>query len=145
VLSASQLQILEVLSELTHKMKDDLNYIVKLEKAIKQKYGEEAIKNPASQWDSDKEKKYLEQIEDYYKKIAIIEDKQTKVDQGGFLVNKKLLTREIINICSVCEKRAKTAKDDVCINKFQCCEKCFIEFVEGREQRWLQGWRPKDA
>ncbi len=23
-----------------------------------------------------------------------------------------------------------------------CCELCFIEFVEDREQRWRDGWRP---
>lgn len=26
--------------------------------------------------------------------------------------------------------------------KYGCCVNCEIEFIEGREQRWLGGWRP---
>jgi hypothetical protein len=26
--------------------------------------------------------------------------------------------------------------------KFGCCGLCFVFFVEGREERWLAGWRP---
>lgn len=25
---------------------------------------------------------------------------------------------------------------------YGCCIECFIEFVEGREARWKDGWRP---
>ena len=35
---------------------DNLNEIAKYEKAIKEKYGSEAIKNPKSGWDENKEK-----------------------------------------------------------------------------------------
>ena len=41
----------------------DKNYnkIVAIEKAIKEKYGEDAIVNPRADWDEDKEKQYLQQ------------------------------------------------------------------------------------
>ena len=26
--------------------------------------------------------------------------------------------------------------------KFDCCFKCFIQWIEGREDRWKTGWRP---
>ena len=39
----------------------DLNYIAGLEKAIKKKYGPEAIENPAKHWDEEKEKDYIQQ------------------------------------------------------------------------------------
>lgn len=32
--------------------------------------------------------------------------------------------------------------DDVCLVKFECCSKCYVQYVEGREERWLEGWRP---
>ena len=38
-------------------MNKDLEYIVKLERAIKQKYGSDAIQNPASYWDEEKRKR----------------------------------------------------------------------------------------
>lgn len=25
---------------------------------------------------------------------------------------------------------------------YGCCIDCFIQFIEGREQRWKDGWRP---
>ena len=50
-------------------MKDkDLNYIAALEKAIKKKYGDDAIQNPASYWDEDKEKEYIEQLKEFVEK-----------------------------------------------------------------------------
>ena len=43
----------------------DLNKIAAIEKAISEKYGEEAIQNPRANWDEDKEKDYLQQM-DYF-------------------------------------------------------------------------------
>ena len=36
-------------------MKRDLTFVAGLEKAVKKKYGEEAIVNPKKYWDDDKE------------------------------------------------------------------------------------------
>ena len=113
----------------------DLNYIVSLEKAIKRKYGEEAIENPAKFWDEKKEKDYLLQLE-------AINDLEN-VD--GILVSRKLLNKEGILNCLTCSKEIKTINDDIYFTKFDCCETCYIRYVEGREQRWLEGWRPKNV
>ena len=126
-------------------MKKDLDYIVKLEKAIKQKYGSDAIQNPASYWDEEKEKEYLQQLKEYSAKRDVIDDKSSKVDAGGFLVNKKLLNKDNKINCPVCKKRTKTVRDDIYMNKFECCEQCYIVHVEDREDRWLQGWRPNNV
>ena len=42
-------------------MKDnkDPNYVVKIEKAISEKYGEETIVNPKSLWSAEKEDEYI--------------------------------------------------------------------------------------
>ena len=126
-------------------MNKDLDYIVKLERAIKQKYGSDAIENPASHWDEEKEKEYLQQLKEYSAKRDLINDKTSKVDAGGFLVNKKLLNKDNRINCPVCKKRTKTVRDDIYMNKFDCCEQCYIEHVEDREDRWLQGWRPNNV
>ena len=39
----------------------DTDYIAKIEKAIAQKYGEEATHNPRRFWNEDKEQEYIEQ------------------------------------------------------------------------------------
>ena len=31
------------------------------------------------------------------------------------------------------------------MSKFDCCEKCYIQWVEGREERWKKGWRPNET
>lgn len=124
-------------------MDKDWDHIARIEKAINQKYGKEAIINPASGWSEEKEKDYIEQLKEMSEKQYTLDDQQEKVEADGFLINKKLLTREttILN-CPVCTKRLKTVKDDIYNSKFECCQKCYIEYVENREERWLDGWRP---
>ena len=43
-------------------MSNDYDKIAAVEKAIKEKYGDEAIQNPRADWDEKKEKEYLEQM-----------------------------------------------------------------------------------
>ena len=124
-------------------MPKDPNYIAKLEKAITQKYGEEAINNPARFWTEDKEKEYIQQSLEERQKFAKLSETQDKVEEDGFLINKKLLTRDANRTCPVCETYSFHPQDDLYMNKFECCQACYIGWVEGREERWLDGWRPK--
>ena len=72
----------------------DWNYIAKLEKAIEKKYGEEAIQNPKGNWDKEKEKEYLNQLEIVAEKQRRLDQEEAhKVDIEGFLVSKKLLNK----------------------------------------------------
>ena len=123
--------------------KKDLNKIAAIEKAIKEKYGEEAIDNPRANWDEVKEKKYLEEMREFYKKNKRLNQSRDKIDVNGIKVSKKLLNRESLKTCPVCGSFPKKSLDDVCLVKFQCCNNCYIKFVEGREERWLSGWRPE--
>ena len=125
--------------------KKDLNYIASVEKAIKEKYGEETIQNPASNWDEEKEKQYLKQMKELYSKSTKNGEWQDKVDVNGIKVTKKLLNKESLRTCPVCGSFPKKSMDDVCLLKFDCCSKCYIQYVEGREERWLIGWRPNES
>ncbi len=121
----------------------DPNEIVKIEKAIAKKYGEEAIQNPKKYWTDDKEKQYLEeQRELYYKSIE--EEDLDKTELNGVFIPKKLLNKESSRSCPVCSKYSFKSNDDVYMTKFNCCEKCYIQWVEGREERWKKGWRPQN-
>ena len=125
-------------------MKKDLNYIAKLEKAIKQKYGAAAVMNPKPSWGPKKEKDYLEQLKKLDQLKRLREEETQKVEIDGFLVSKKLINRDSNRKCPVCEKYSFKVQDDIYMLKYECCEKCFIQYIEDREERWLKGWRPGD-
>ena len=120
-------------------MKKDLDKIAKIEKAIKEKYGEEAIQNPKKFWDEEKEKKYLRDLEKFYNNKS---KKKRVTDSNGFLVREKKSSHKIDRTCPVCSSYSFSSKDDLYMNKFECCFNCFIQYVEGREERWKTGWRP---
>ena len=125
--------------------KKDLNYIAGLEKAIKKKYGEEAIENPAKFWDKEKEKDYIQQLEEFVEKQKKVEQADEVENVDGVLVSRKLLNKEGIFNCPTCSKKLKTINDDIYFTKFDCCEICYIKYIEDREKRWLDGWRPENV
>jgi|TARA_R110000824_G_scaffold181468_1_gene362272 phage FluMu gp28-like protein len=127
------------------KPKKDLNYIAKLEQAIAKKYGEGAIQNPEKYWDKEKEEKYLKQLQESSAEEEHILQYEEKIDVGGFFIPKKLINREVKRICPVCKTYSFKAEDDIYMNKYECCFKCFVHYVEHREERWLKGWRPQNA
>ena len=120
----------------------DPHYVAKIEQAIAEKYGQETIQNPKSNWDPEKEKEYLEQIEKQAKKEIKIEQKSEKVLKDGFLINKKLINKKSNRQCPICSAYSFSKRDDLYMNKFECCFKCYIQYVQGREERWQSGWRP---
>ena len=122
-------------------MKKDFNKIAKIEKAIREKYGEEAIQNPKKSWDEEKEKRYLEDLKEFYKK----KQKNRKTEEKeGFLVKSKKASNTQQRTCPVCNSYSFDSRDDLYMNKFECCFDCFIQHVEGREERWKTGWRPNN-
>ena len=131
-------------------MSDDPNRIAAFEKAISEKYGDEAIRNPKADWDEEKEKEYLAQMKELYQKVKKNDEWQEKIDLNGIKVSKKLFNRDSTKCCPVCGSFARTAKDDVYLIKFDCCNRCYIKYVEDfaddstRKERWLKGWRPNE-
>jgi hypothetical protein len=126
------------------KPKKDLNYIANVEKAISEKYGAETVQNPKNLWSKEKEEQYLVQIKKLQEKTDRLQQKIEKVELSSFLISKKLLNKDSNRTCSVCNTYSFDSKDDVYTNKFDCCFKCYIQYVEDREERWLKGWRPGD-
>ena len=119
----------------------DLNYIAGLEKAIKQKYGEEAVQNPSSNWTPEKEKEYLQQLKENKAKEMTADRVE---EREGFLFSAKLIKKDSKNVCDVCSNILKQ-QDMLYETKYECCRNCYIQYVEGREDRWKQGWRPDNV
>lgn len=122
-------------------MSKDPNYAIKIEQAIAEKYGEETIQNPKKTWTDDKEKEYLSQLKELYTHTVEEEDFDKK-EVNGVFIPKKLLNSDSNRSCPVCSVYTTKSQDDLYFTKFSCCFKCYIQWIEGREERWKTGWRP---
>ena len=121
--------------------KKDLNQIAKIEKAIKEKYGEEAIQNPKKHWDENKEKKYLEDLKKFHERPK--RSKEIK-EIEGITIKKRKSSHEVNRDCPVCGAYSFSSQDDLYMTKFGCCFNCYIQYIEGREERWKTGWSPNN-
>jgi len=121
--------------------KKDLNEIAKIEKAIKEKYGDEAIQNPKRHWDEEKEKKYLEDLKAFHERSR--RSKNTK-EVEGILIKESETSHKVERNCPVCSSYSFSGNDDIYMIKFECCFRCYVQYVEDREERWKSGWRPNN-
>jgi len=117
-------------------MKRDLNLIAKFERAIAEKYGAITVENPRANWNEEKERKYLKEIKELSKIEKKRQQEVEKIEKDGFLVSKKLINKESDRVCPACFEYSFNIKDDVYMNRYDCCSKCYVQFVEGREERW---------
>jgi hypothetical protein len=117
--------------------KRDLNYVAKIEKAIAKKYGEQTIQHPLANWSDEKEEKYLQQIKEVYERQMVKKEAVGKIEKEGFLVSKKLLNKGSDRTCPACFEFSFNLKDDIYMSKYDCCQECYVNFVEDRERRWF--------
>jgi hypothetical protein len=122
--------------------KKDWDYIAKLEKEISKRYGPEAVQSPRSTWDDEKERDYLVQIKEFDKKVLRMQEQSEKIELNGLYISKRFLKRSGKYVCPVCSVYSTKPRDDMYMSKFECCHRCYIEWVEDREERWTSGWRP---
>ena len=122
----------------------DLNYIAAVEKAVGKKYGQEAVSNPKSGWTPEKEELYKLELEKLKKKKDNTPEEQYE-EVKGVLIHKKLINKRKQKSCSQCESKIENLNDDTCYTKYETCFKCYIKYIEFREERWQQGWRPKNV
>ena len=116
--------------------KRDANTIAKFEKAIASKYGEETIQNPRKHWDDSKEEEYKEQIKKFDKKHLARKEGEEKIEVDGVLITKKLLIKEAQDrTCPVCNVYSFTVKDDLYMNRHNCCFLCYVKHIEHREDK----------
>jgi len=122
--------------------KEDPDYALKIEKAIIDKFGADAVQHPAKNWTPEKEKEYIEELKKLTERMNKLSEKTEKIEVQGVLISKKLLNKDSNRVCSVCDVYSFDTKDDVYVNKYSCCYRCYIQWIEGREKRWTTGWRP---
>ena len=81
--------------------KEDLNKIAAIEKAILKKYGDEAVANPKAFWTDEKEKEYLKELKELYKKEIKQQEDTEKVEKDGFFLSKNLITKKSKRKCPI--------------------------------------------
>ena len=114
-------------------MSEDLDYVAELEVAISKKYGEAAVRDPATYWDATLEDSYLKQKKEQIRR----KDQSLDDNKKEALSDKRLLNTTINNrSCPECVRYSFSIRDDVYMLKYSCCYECFIQFVEGREEAW---------
>lgn len=118
------------------KQQDALNYIAGLEKAIEKKYGKETTAMPLEGWTEEKEHNYQKQRLELNKNLS--NKKQLIIDS----IKEEQQNTEDNRTCNVCNLFSFEVRDDIYQTKYGCCFKCYVLYVEGREDRWLTGWRP---
>lgn len=119
-------------------MFDSIEDKQKLELAIKKKYGDESIQNLRKDWNFLKQQEYEKQI----KQIQVLEDNKEEIEKENFIELLKIKRKSFSN-CETCEKCILSKDDYFFYLKFNVCENCFITYIEDRETRWENGWRPK--
>jgi len=102
-------------------MKKDLNEVAKIEQAIENRWGKEAVENPASHWDDQKEKDYLEQLKEQATKQ---EKSSVTKEKDGILITSKLFIDRKADKCPVCYNFKMSNIDKVMIKKKGHCQTC---------------------
>ena len=47
--------------------------------------------------------------------------------------------------CNLCNYPLLSKEDFELNEEYNCCEECFLTFVESRKQQWEKGWRPEKS
>ena len=111
---------------------NDPDFPIRLEKAIKEKYESEAIVNPHSMWNKQKEEEYLAELKEVYGESS-----------KGDLISEKLFSLKESKTCKICNTYRPKLINKIYFIKYDCCSYCYYDYVIDREERWLQGWRPE--
>ncbi len=114
----------------------DLERVAKVEKAIAEKYGEDASRDIRHFWDKEKELEYSRQIKEEYTKRNNLDRHKNEVEKEGFVLIRRKGESNHASQCPICDKFLSSADDDIYYNKFECCSGCFIQYVEDRESQW---------
>ena len=124
--------------------KKDPNYLAAVEKAIAEQYGKVAAQDFRSTWDPQREREYLRQLKKRNKAQHKSAVKKEKIELGETIITKPQRHAHGNRSCPVCKTYSFSPKDDLYMNRFESCHRCYIDFVEHREDRWNKGWKPTE-
>ena len=122
--------------------KKDLNYVASVEKAIAEKYGKDTVQDFRNEWEESKEEEYLKQLKGLRKKADKLSATKEEIVVGDVKIIKRRARQKQDRTCPVCKTYSFSGKDDLYMNRFNCCHACYLDFVIGREDDWKSVKRP---
>ena len=124
------------------KTKKDPNYIAAVEKAIAEKYGKNTVQDFRHEWQEGKEKEYLKQLKGLRNKRDKLSTTKEEIIVGDVKITKRRSKQKDDRTCPVCKTYSFSKRDDLYMNRFDCCYDCYVDFVQYREDAWENGDRP---
>ena len=124
--------------------KKDYNYMAAMEKAVSEKYGKTAVQDFRSDWTDEDEKNYLQQLRERHTSKSVASSEKCRTEIGDVIIRKRSNFKKPNRTCPVCKTYSFSLKDDLYMNRFKSCYRCYIDFVEHRKDKWDEGWRPTD-
>ena len=124
------------------KSKKDPNYIAAVEKAITEKYGKDTVQDFRNTWEEEKEKDYINQLRDMRTKRDNLSATKEEIVVGDIKITKRRKRQKEDRTCPVCKTYSFSRRDDLYMNRFDCCYECYVDFIEFRESAWKNGERP---
>ena len=124
------------------KTRKDPNVIAAVEKAIAEKYGKDTVQDFRHDWAEGKEKDYLAQLKQMKVKRDKFSDEKEHIQVGEVRITKRRNRQKDDRTCPVCKTYSFSRRDDLYMNRFECCYDCYIDFIEFREEAWNNGERP---
>ncbi len=114
-----------------------------LESRAREAFGDEVVQSPRSSWTDEQEEVFREQEKLQQIKVATARLSKQKVEKEGYLIRSKLIKEDKNRVCEYCNVYSFSIRDGYYATKFGCCFKCYIQYIEDREERWKEGWRPE--
>jgi hypothetical protein len=125
-------------------MKKDPNHIAALEKAVAEKYGKDAVQDFRSLWTSEKEKNYISDVKAVTSKTKRPRSTGEKKVSDDTVIKTRRKHHTENRTCPVCKTYSFSGRDDLYMNRYECCYLCYTDFVLYREEAWKNGNRPSE-
>jgi hypothetical protein len=125
-------------------MKKEHKYIADLEQAIAEKYGKLSVQDFRKEWDADKEKEYLVAAKNLRLKKEQLQGDPERIQIGDVNIVKRRSLKSAERSCPLCKTYSFSSRDDLYMNRFSTCHRCYDDFICGLEDKWNEGWQPTD-
>jgi hypothetical protein len=122
----------------------DNKYIAHLEQAIADKYGKSTVQDFRNEWGTLKEKEYLASAKNLRLKRETLRTDTERITIGDVNITKRRSVLSAERSCPLCKTYSFSSRDDLYMNRFSTCHRCYEDFICGLEDKWRDGWRPTD-
>ncbi len=108
---------------------------------LEEKFGKFATVDIGAFWNSVKEEHLRQFLKEELKKNDKKYRQEEYIKVSEILFSKNMFVRKKHN-CTVCGKYNYKLDDLRYAFRYETCQRCYVRYIEAREERWRAGWRP---